>query len=62
MAGQHPHPGVDDREIVDQLSQGGAEITGEVSSSIWPLVLSWGIPLALAQPQVPLSYPLLGAV
>jgi len=40
-------PGVDDAEIVEQLGQSGAEITGEVSSGIWPLVLSWGIPLAL---------------
>jgi hypothetical protein len=38
---------VDDREIVEQLRQSGAEITGEVPSSIWPLVLSWGTSLAL---------------
>jgi hypothetical protein len=40
-------PGVDDSEIVEQLRQSGAEITGEVPSSIWPLVLSWGTSLAL---------------
>jgi cell division protease FtsH len=40
-------PGVDDSEIVEQLRQGGAEITGEAPSRFWPLVLSWGIPLVL---------------